>query len=65
MTKSQMGRLLFLTTGVICLVSAAIMVWRRTVDGLTMRGLLVPVTFALLGVFWLLYGLKATGKKDA
>jgi len=64
MTKSAKGRLLFITTGVICLVSAAIMVWSRIVDGLTMRGLLVPGTFALLGLFWLLYGFKATGKKD-
>lgn len=65
MTKSAKGRLLFITTGVICLGSAAIIFWRRITDGLTMRGLLVPVAFALIGVFWLLFGLKINGAKDA
>ena len=64
MTKSGKGRLLFITTGVICLGSAAIMVWRRITDGLTMRGLLVPLAFVLIGVFWLILGLRTNGAKD-
>jgi uncharacterized membrane protein HdeD (DUF308 family) len=65
MDKSARGRLLFIAAGVICLVSAAVIVWRRALEGLTAGDLLTPLAFALMGVFWLLYGLKATGAKDA
>ena len=65
MANNAKGRWLFITTGVICLVSAAVMLWRRTADGLTIDGLLLPVTFALLGMFWLLWGLRTTGPKGA
>jgi len=65
MAKGNKGRWLFIAAGVICLGSAAIMAWRRISDGLTAGDLLAPVAFALMGVFWLLYGLKATGTRDS
>jgi len=64
MAKNTKGRLLFVTAGVICLVSAVIVFWRRIEDGLTTDSLLLPITFALLGMFWLLWGLRTAGPKN-
>jgi len=65
MAKSTKGRLLFITAGVACLASAAIVMWRRLENGSADGGVLMPMAFAFLGIFWLLYAFKATDKKDA
>ena len=59
------GHYLFIGVGVICLIASAIIFWDVVRDGFTVKGMLSPGAFALIGLFWLLWGLKAGGTQKS
>ena len=61
MLKSGKGRWIFIISGVILLIAAVIQWWDLLDEG---GGIFSPIVFTLMGVFWLLYGIKAKAKGD-
>jgi hypothetical protein len=58
MANAGKGRWILIGSGMIMLVAEAIMWWRVMRDGFSTEGALLPASFTLLGVFWLLYAWK-------
>lgn len=59
MASPGIGRSFILVAGAICLVAAGLLWWTLIRDGVTLRGTLRPGMFTLIGLFWVLYGLRS------